>query len=103
MKKPKQYKRYSSEFKREAIRRASEEGIMDAAVYAELDISTRQFRRWRENNEIYVGCLQTTDIPSPSSGFRGSISADSPQNPISKVSRFALTPEQSGRTILTII
>jgi len=33
MTKPKRYKRYSSEFKREAIRRASEEGITDAAVW----------------------------------------------------------------------
>jgi hypothetical protein len=30
MTKPKRYKRYSSEFKQEAIRRASEEGITDA-------------------------------------------------------------------------
>jgi len=44
MTKPKGYKRYSSEFKREAIRRASEEGITDAAVCAELGISTRQVR-----------------------------------------------------------
>ena len=32
MTKPKRYKRYSSEFKREAIRRASEESVTDAAV-----------------------------------------------------------------------
>jgi len=44
MTKPKRYKRYSSEFKREAIRRSSEEGVTDAAVCAELGISTRQFR-----------------------------------------------------------
>lgn len=48
MTKPKRYKRYSSEFKREAILRASEEGMTDTAVCAELGISTRQFRRWRD-------------------------------------------------------
>ena len=32
MTKPKRYKRYSPEFKREAIRRASEEGVTDAAI-----------------------------------------------------------------------
>ena len=48
MTKPKRYKRYSSEFKREAILRASEEGMTDKAVCDELGISTRQFRRWRD-------------------------------------------------------
>jgi transposase len=52
MTKPKRYKRYSSEFKREAILRASEEGITDAAVCAELGISTRQFRRWRDELQL---------------------------------------------------
>ncbi len=44
----KRYKRYSSEFKREAILRAGEEGVTDRAVCDELGISTRQFRRVRE-------------------------------------------------------
>ncbi len=48
MTKPKRYKRYSSEFKREAILRASEEGNTDKAVCEELGISTRQFLRWRD-------------------------------------------------------
>lgn len=48
MTKPKAYKRYSAEFKREAIRRATEECITDKAVCDELEISTRQFRRWRD-------------------------------------------------------
>jgi transposase len=48
MTKPKRYKRYSSEFKREALLRASEEGMTDKAVCDELGISTRQFRRWRD-------------------------------------------------------
>ena len=47
MTKPKRYKRYSAEFKREALRRAAEEGITDKAVCEELGISTRQFRRWQ--------------------------------------------------------
>jgi transposase len=66
MTKPKRYKRYSSEFKREAIRRASEEGITDAAVCAELGISTRQFRRWRDElqllgNDAFPGQGRTRD------------------------------------------
>ena len=48
MTKPKRYKRFSSEFKREAIMRASEEGMTDKAVCDELGVSTRQFRRWRD-------------------------------------------------------
>jgi len=66
MTKPKRYKRYSSEFKREAIRRASEEGVTDAAVCAELGISTRQFRRWRDEiqllgNDAFPGQGRTRD------------------------------------------
>ncbi len=52
MTKPKRYKRYSLEFKREAIRRASEESVTDATVCAELGISTRQFRRWRDELQL---------------------------------------------------
>jgi transposase len=50
--KPKRYKRYSAEFKREALLRASEEGMTDKAVCDELGISTRQFRRWRDELEV---------------------------------------------------
>ena len=62
----KPYKRYSSEFKREAIRRASEEGMTDRAVCDELNISTRQFRRWRDEIEVlgkdaFPGKGQTRD------------------------------------------
>jgi transposase len=46
--KPKRYKRYGAEFKREAILRASEDGVTDKAVCDELGVSTRQFRRWRD-------------------------------------------------------
>jgi transposase len=52
MTKPKPYKRYSAEFKKEAIRRAAEEGMTDKTVCDELGISTRQFRRWRDELEL---------------------------------------------------
>jgi transposase len=50
--KPKRYKRYSAEFKRETILRAGEECMTDKAVCDELGISTRQFRRWRDELEL---------------------------------------------------
>jgi transposase len=52
MTKAKRYKRYSSEFKREAILRAGEEGVTDRSVCDELGISTRQFRRWRDELQL---------------------------------------------------
>ena len=48
MTKQKRYQRYSPEFKRETLKRASEEGMTDAFVCQELGISTRQLRRWRD-------------------------------------------------------
>ena len=48
MTKSKRSQRFSAEFKREAIRRASEDGVTDKSVWKELGISTRQFRRWRD-------------------------------------------------------
>jgi transposase len=64
--KPKRHKRYSAEFKREAILRASEEGMTDKAVCDELGISPRQFRRWRDDlallgNEAFPGKGRTRD------------------------------------------
>lgn len=41
-------KRYSAEFKRQALRRANEPGVTDALVAEELGVSTRQLRRWRD-------------------------------------------------------
>ncbi len=41
-------KRYSAEFKREALRGANEEGVTDVLVAEELGISARQLRRWRD-------------------------------------------------------
>jgi transposase-like protein len=38
-------KRYSSELKRQALKRADEPGVTDALVCEELGISTRQLRR----------------------------------------------------------
>ena len=43
-------KRYSAEFKREALRRANEEGVTDVLVAEEPGINARQLRRWR--NEV---------------------------------------------------
>ena len=40
-------KRYSIDFKREAMRRANEEGVTDALVAEELGINARQLRHWR--------------------------------------------------------
>ena len=41
-------KRYSAEFKLEALRRANEEGVTDTLVAEELGFSSRQLRRWRD-------------------------------------------------------
>jgi transposase len=62
----KRSQRFSTEFKREAIRRASEDGTTDKSVCNELGISTRQFRRWREElhllgSEAFPGHGRTRD------------------------------------------
>jgi transposase len=41
-------KRYSAEFKRQALRRANEPGVTDALVCEEIGVTTRQLRRWRD-------------------------------------------------------
>ncbi len=41
-------KRYSGEFKREALRRANEQGVTDVLVAEELGMNARQLRRWRD-------------------------------------------------------
>jgi len=48
----KRYKRYSPEFKREALKRASEDAVTDALVCEELGISARQLRRWRDEYRL---------------------------------------------------
>jgi transposase len=40
-------KRYSAEFKREALRRADGPGVTDVLVAEELGINARQLNRWR--------------------------------------------------------
>ena len=78
--KPKRrYKRYSSQFKREALLRASEEGMTDKAVCDELGVSTRQFRRWRDElallgKEAFPGTGVTRDqerVHRRAGGFDG--------------------------------
>ena len=66
MTKPKRYKRYSAEFKREAILRAAEDGVTDKSVCDEIGVTTRQFRRWRDElqllgNDAFPGQGQTRD------------------------------------------
>ena len=41
-------KRFSAEFKREALRRADEPGVTDVLVAEELGINARSLRNWRE-------------------------------------------------------
>ena len=48
-------KRYSTEFKREAIRRCNEPGVTAVLVAEELGISTRQLRRWQLAIEKHGG------------------------------------------------
>ena len=66
MTKAKRYKRFSAEFKREAILRAAEDGVTDKAVCDELGVTTRQFRRWRDElhllgNDAFPGQGHTRD------------------------------------------
>ena len=44
-------KRYSAEFKREALRRANEVGVTDVLVAEELGINARNLRNWRDAAE----------------------------------------------------
>ena len=52
MTKKKRYRRYSPEFKREAIKRANQDDVTDIEVCEELGISTRQLRRWRDEVQL---------------------------------------------------
>ena len=47
-------KRYSAEFKRQALKRADEPGVTDVLVCEELGVSARQLRRWRDAVESTV-------------------------------------------------
>ena len=58
------YKRYSGEFKREALKRASEDGMTDKVICEELGISARQLSRWRDElrllgDDAFLGIGQT--------------------------------------------
>jgi len=58
------YKRYSAEFKREALKRSSEDGVTDKDVCEELGISARQLSRWRDElrllgDDAFMGKGQT--------------------------------------------
>lgn len=48
------YKRYSAEFKREALKCVSEDGITDKVVCEELGISERHLARWRDGLRLLV-------------------------------------------------
>ena len=48
----KKYRRYSPEFKRHALKRASEDGMTDQGVCDDLGISARQLRRWRDQYRL---------------------------------------------------
>ena len=56
-----QYQRYSPEFKREALKHASEDGVTDRHVCNELGISERQLRRWRDEYRL----LGNEAFPAP--------------------------------------
>jgi transposase len=48
----KKYRRYSPEFKRHALKRASDDGVTDRDVCADIGISERQLRRWRDQYRL---------------------------------------------------
>ncbi len=48
----KKYKRYSPEFKRHALKKASEDGMTDKVVCDDLGISPRQLRLWRDQYRL---------------------------------------------------
>jgi len=60
-------KRYSKEFKQQALRRANEPGVTDILVCEELGVSTRQLRRWKDavkehgEEEAFPGHGQSRD------------------------------------------
>lgn len=53
MTRKKRYKRYSPEFKKQALKRAAEEDVTDVQVCRELGISARQLRRWRDEVRLH--------------------------------------------------
>ncbi len=66
MSRTRKYRRYSPEFKREALKRASEDGNTDKQVCEDLGISSRQLGRWRDEfrllgNDAFPGKGRTRD------------------------------------------
>ncbi len=64
-------KRYSAEFKREALRRANEVGVTDVLVAEELGINAWMLRYWRDaakrDGENAFSCCwaKSSNIPIP--------------------------------------
>jgi transposase len=66
MSRTRKYKRYSPEFKREVLKRTSEDGTTDKQVCEELGISPRQLLRWRDEfrllgNDAFPGKGKSRD------------------------------------------
>ena len=73
MSRTRKYKRYSPEFKREALKRASEDDTTDNQVCEELGISACQLGRWRDEfrllgNEAFPGQGHDTIRSKPPGG-----------------------------------
>ena len=62
----KKYRRYSPEFKRHVLKRASEDGATDKGVCEDLGISPRQLRRWRDQYRL----LGDEAFPGLSASYR---------------------------------
>ena len=82
-------KRYSAEFKREALRRANEVGVTEVLVAEELGINARQLRRWRDaekkqgKDSLRSMCIPASGASSDSSGLDScvqQICSKSPKN-----------------------
>ena len=86
MTKRKQYRRYSPEFKKAALKRAAEEDVTDVQVCQELGISARQLRRWRDELRLHgesafpgkgqshdeeLTCLSSTSPATPAFSVSG--------------------------------
>ena len=63
MTKKKRYNRYSPEFKREALKRASEEGVTDKWVCEELGISARQLISRASRNDVVGDVSDRASVP----------------------------------------
>ena len=64
MTRAKNYQRYSPEFKKETLKRASADGMTDKQVSKELGVSPRQIARWRDELRL------NTDVDLSSKGVK---------------------------------